>query len=69
MPDEKVELSKLIRRLSRGITYAAPAIALIGGAAAVHSVVSDVTSERGYLMSAAGAAEAEAEGAPKGRGY
>lgn len=52
------EQRSLLEKLSRGIAYAVPAIAIVVGGSAFHAIASDVVSEDGYQMTAAGEAEA-----------
>lgn len=52
------EQRSLLEKLSRGIAYAVPAIAIVVGGSAFHAIASDVVSEDGYQMTAVGEAEA-----------
>lgn len=60
--EQSEKREQLLRSLSRGIAYTAPLMIAVAGYAAVHSIVGDAVSERGYLMSAVGEGEGEAEG-------
>lgn len=52
------EQRTLLQKLSRGIAYAVPAIAIVVGGSAFHAIAADVVSEDGYQMTAVGEAEA-----------
>ncbi|MBA3486583.1 MAG: hypothetical protein H0T88_05240 [Lysobacter sp.] len=52
------EQRSLLEKLSRGIAYAVPAIAIVVGGSAFHAIASDAVSEDGYQMTAVGEAEA-----------
>lgn len=52
------EQRSLLEKLSRGIAYAVPAIAIVVGGSAFHAIASDAGSEDGYQMTAVGEAEA-----------
>lgn len=62
----------LLERLSRGIAYTAPVIALAAGGAALHGVYADIASENVYQMmseaEAEGGAEAAGEAEAEGKG-
>ncbi|MDQ3510345.1 MAG: hypothetical protein M3414_01380, partial [Pseudomonadota bacterium] len=52
------EQRSLLEKLTRGIAYAVPAIAIVVGGSAFHAIASDAGSEDGYQMGAVGEAEA-----------
>ncbi|WP_373188167.1 hypothetical protein, partial [Halopseudomonas sp.] len=59
MPDNHNQT--LLEKLSKGIAYSVPILAIAAAGSALHAIGSDIYSESGYQMTAP-AAEAEAEG-------
>ncbi|MBA2238002.1 MAG: hypothetical protein H0W24_04780 [Lysobacter sp.] len=56
-----VQRHTLLEKLTRGLAYAVPAIAIVVGGSAFHAIASDAgMSEGGYKMAAVGEGEAEA---------
>ncbi|MDO6441924.1 hypothetical protein [Marinobacter sp. 2_MG-2023] len=63
----ETQKQRLLGKLARGMAYTGPVFAVVIGASAFNVSAADVTAEPGYLMLAAG--EAEAEGEAKKKGY
>jgi len=61
----EAQKQRLLGKLARGMAYTGPVFAVVMGASAFNVSAAEVTAEPGYLMLAAG--EAEAEGEAKGK--
>ncbi|WP_342631576.1 hypothetical protein [Marinobacter alkaliphilus] len=59
---------RLLGKLARGMAYTGPVFAVVMGASAFNVSASEVSAEPGYMMLAAGEAEAEGEAGKKGYG-
>ena len=70
MSQEEAQRQQLLRRLSRGIAYAAPVLALVAGVSGGHAVISDAVAADGdqiVVAEAEGEAEGKAEGEAEGK--
>lgn len=56
---------RLLGKLARGMAYTGPVFAVVMGASAFNVSASEVSAEPGYMMLAAGEAEAEGEAGKK----
>ena len=61
-----VQKQKLLKKLTRGMAYTGPMVAVVMGASAFNVAAAEVTAEAGYMMLAAGEAEAEGEARSEG---
>ena len=61
----EAQKQRLLGKLARGMAYTGPVFAVVMGASAFNVSAAEATAEPGYLMLAAG--EAEAEGEAKGK--
>lgn len=64
----ETQKQRLLGKLARGMAYTGPVFAVVMGASAFNVSASEVTAEPGYLMLAAGEAEAEGEAQGKAEG-
>lgn len=62
----EAQKQRLLRKLARGMAYTGPVFAVVMGASAFSVSAADVTAEPGYLMLAAGEAEAEGKAGKNG---
>ncbi|RLK50972.1 hypothetical protein DFR31_0884 [Alkalispirillum mobile] len=68
MSDDKTVRQQLLRTLSRSVAYTVPVLAIVGGSAGIHAIMSDAVADSGYQMMAAAEAAGEAEAEGEGEG-